>query len=162
MNRLEHTLGLGSAELFPLAREAILSWELHESAGVLVRPRRRVGAGHLVELRLNPIWPLRARRVRGTDLMTPVGACEITEVIDAEDRAGFTYRTLPGHLVRGEETFLVSVGAGGRLGVTITSTSVPGHPVLQTVAPLSVTGQRHMARRYAEGLRRVLARVGSG
>lgn len=31
MNRLEHTLDLGSAALFPLAREAILTWKLQES-----------------------------------------------------------------------------------------------------------------------------------
>lgn len=162
MNRIEHTLDLGAAELFPLAREAILSWELHESAGVLARPLRRIEVGHLVDLRLNPMWPRPPRCLRGEELTIPVGACQIAEVVDDEDRAGFTYRTQPGHLVSGDETFLVSVGADGRLGVTISSTSMPGHPLLRAVAPLSVTGQKLMARRYAHGLRQALKGASAG
>ncbi|RBP62208.1 uncharacterized protein (UPF0548 family) [Brevibacterium sanguinis] len=158
-NHLSCTLDLGAADLFPAAREAVLTWELHEAAGVLIRPRRRVDVGRRVELRLDALWPLPPRRRRV--LTVPVGGCEITEVVDTATCAGFTYRTLPGHLVSGEETFLVSIGTDGRLGVTITSTSVPEPAPLRTVAPLVVAGQQHMARRYAQGLRRILKRVRS-
>lgn len=157
MNRLEQTLDLGPAELFPLAREAVLTWKLQESAGVIARPVRRVHVGQVVKLWLNPTWPSAPRRWRGRDLVLPVGSCIVLEVIDEEARAGFIYRTLPGHLESGEQTFLVSIGTDGRLGVSITSESVPGHPLLKTAAPMSVAAQRMMARRYVAGLKRMLA-----
>ena len=157
MNRLEHHLDLGPAHLFPLAREATLTWALQESAGVSVRPARHVRHGQVVDLRLNPLWPASPRRLHGRDLTVPVGSCVVVRVVDEPDRAGFTYRTLPGHLENGEETFLVSIGSGGRLGVTISGVSVPGHPLLKAAEPVTVIGQSMMARRYAEGLRRLLA-----
>lgn len=166
MNRLEQSLDLGSAEQFPLAREAILTWKLQESAGVIARPLRRVHVGQVISLRLNPLWPLSPRRWCGRNLTIPVGSCEVVEVIDREatgrhtgeegPAAGFVYRTLPGHLESGEQTFVVSVATNGRLGVSITSESVPGHPLLKAFAPISVAAQRMMARRYAHGLRLML------
>ncbi|MGO2038162.1 MAG: DUF1990 family protein [Brevibacterium sp.] len=177
MNHLEHHLDVGPASLFPLAREAILTWHLQEGAGVIARPRRRVQAGMIVDLWLNPVWPTSPRRWRGRDLNVPVGSCEVLEVIDEPRAAGFVYRTLPGHLESGEQTFLVSIGTDDRLGVSagagdrlgdlstsddrlivsIVSDSVPGHPLLKTFAPISVAAQKMMARRYVEGLRRLLA-----
>ena len=168
MNRLKQTLDLGPAELFPMAREAILTWKLQESAGVIARPVRRVHPGQIIDLWFNPVWPSAPRRWRGRDLAlpvgscivleltVPVGSCEVIEVIDAESAAGFVYRTLPGHLESGEQTFLVSVGADGRLGVSITSESVPGHPLLKAFTPMSVAAQKMMARRYVAGLKRML------
>ena len=178
MNHLEHHRDAGPASLFPLAREAILTWHLQEGAGVIARPRRRVRAGMIVNLRLNPVWPTSPRRLRGHDLNVRVGSCEVLEVIDEPRAAGFVYRTLPGHLESGEQTFLVSIGAddrpgvsagtgdrlgglsasGDRLVVSIVSDSVPGHPLLRAFAPFSVAAQRMMARRYVEGLRRMLDR----
>ena len=157
MNQLEHHLDLGPAHLFPLAREAVLTWALQESAGVRVRPARRVRHGQVVGLRLNPLWPASPRRLHGRDLTVPVGSCVVIRVVDEADRAGFTYRTLPGHVEEGEETFLVSTGSDGRLGVTITAESVPVHPLLKAAGPVAVMGQSMMARRYAEELRRLLA-----
>lgn len=159
MNHLEQTLDVGPANLFPLAREAILTWKLQESAGVIARPVRQVYSGQQVDLWLNPVWPLPPRRLRGRDLTIPVGSCEVLEVIDTETHAGFVYRTLPGHLETGEQTFLVSIGSDDRLGVSITSDSVPGHPLLRAFAPLSVQTQKMMAARYAFGLRRLLAQL---
>lgn len=156
MSRLEQTLDLGPAELFPMARDAILTWKLQESAGVIARPVRRVHVGQVVNLWLNPTWPLPAPRLRGRELTIPVGTCEVIEVIDAESAAGFVYRTLPGHLESGEQMFLASLGSDGRLGVSITSDSVPGHPLLRAFAPMSVAAQKMMARRYAAGLKRML------
>ena len=156
MNQLEHHLDLGPAHLFPLAREAVLTWALQEGAGVSVRPARRVHSGQVIDLRLNSLWPASPRRLHGRDLTVPVGSCVVVRVIDEADRAGFTYRTLPGHVETGEETFLVMVGPDGRLGVSITAESVPGHPLLKAAGPVAVMGQSMMARRYAEGLRGLL------
>lgn len=161
MNHLEFHLNLGSADQFPLAREAIFSWMLQDLAGVVVHPARRVAEGQIVSLGLNPVWPASPRRLRGRDLLVPVGSCVVTRVIDEADRAGFTYRTLPGHLEDGEETFLVSIGADGRLGVTISADSVPAHPLLRVGAPVAAAAQELMARRYAEGLKRQLHTAGS-
>lgn len=161
MNHLEFHLDLGPAAHFPLARESVFSWALQDLAGVVVRPSRRVVEGQIVALRLNPGWPASPRRLRGRDLLVPVGSCVVTRAIDADDRAGFTYRTLPGHLEDGEETFLVSIGTDGRLAVTITADSVPAHPLLRLGAPATVAAQEIMARRYAEGLKRQLSAAGS-
>lgn len=157
MNHLENHLDVGDASLFPLAREAILTWTLQESAGVIARPSRRVHPGQIVELWLNPIWPSVPLRRRGRDRLLPVGSCIVVEVIDEETRAGFVYRTLPGHLESGEQAFLVAIGQEGRLGVTITSDSAPGHPLLRAFSPLSVAAQRMMAARYAEGMKQLLS-----
>lgn len=121
MNRLEQTLDVGSADLFPMAREAILTWKLQESAGMVARPARRVHVGQIGDLRLNPV-----------------------------------YRTLPGHLESGEQTFLVSVGADERLAASITSESVPRHPLLRAFASMSVAAQRMTATRCAEGMQLML------
>lgn len=175
MNQLERTLDVGSADLFPLAREAILEWKLQESAGVVARPARRVHVGQTINLRLNPVWPRRPLRLRGRELTVPVGSCEVVEVIDTArsetdgsaagiapeefgtgNVAGFVYRTLPGHLESGEQTFLVSVGADERLNVSITSASTPGYPPLRVFTLMSVTAQKMMATRYADGMQRML------
>ena len=161
MNHLEFHLDVGPAVQFPLARDAVFTWALQDLAGVVVRPSRRVVEGQIVDLRLNPGWPAAPRRLRGRDLLVPVGSCVVTRVIDEADRAGFTYRTLPGHLEDGEETFLVSIGTDDRLAVTISADSVPAHPLLRLGAPATVAGQEMMARRYAEGLKRQLRTAGS-
>lgn len=158
MNHLEFHLDLGPAAQFPLAREAVFSWALQELAGVVVRPSRRVVEGQIVALRLNPGWPASPRRLRGRDLLVTVGACIVSEVIDEADRAGFTYRTLPGHLENGEETFLVSADAEGRLGASITADSAPGHPPLKAAGPITTASQVMMAKRYTSGLKKLLAR----
>jgi uncharacterized protein (UPF0548 family) len=38
---------------------------------------------------------------------TVVEPVEVVSVVDEQDRVGFSYRTLPGHPVRGEEAFIV-------------------------------------------------------
>ena len=157
MNHLEHHRDLGPADLFPAAREAIFTWQLQELAGVVVRPSRRVAEGQVVDLRLNPLWPAPPRRLRGRDLLVSVGACIVSDVIDEADRAGFTYRTLPGHLENGEETFLVSTGAEGRLVASITADSVPGHPLLKATGPITTAAQTMMAKRYTSGLKKLLS-----
>lgn len=158
MNHLEHHRDLGPADLFPATREAIFTWQLQELAGVAVRPGRRVAEGQVVDLRLDPLWPTSPRRLRGRDLLVTVGSCIVSEVIDEADRAGFTYRTLPGHLENGEETFLVSTDAEGRLVASITADSVPGHPLLKAAGPITTAAQMMMAKRYTSGLKKLLTR----
>ncbi|QPS34787.1 DUF1990 family protein [Brevibacterium casei] len=160
MNHLEHVRDIGSAELFPLASEAILTWQLQEGTGVIARPQRRVRPGMVVDLWLNPLWPAPPLRQRGEDLVIPVGSCIVVDVIDTERQAGFVYRTRPGHLESGVQTFLVSIDDDDRLVVSITSRSLPGHPLLKAAAPLSVAAQKMMAARYAAGLERLLAQHG--
>ena len=88
-NRLEQSLDLGSAELFPLAREAILTWKLQESAGVIARPVRRVHVGQVIDLWLNPIWPAPPRRWRGQDLTIRIGSCTVVRCLGPSHRSRF-------------------------------------------------------------------------
>ena len=156
MNHHEHRVDLGPASLLPLARAALLNWAPHELAGVSVAPARPVRIGAVVDLRLNPVWPTSPRRLRGRDLTVPVGSCVVTDLVDEDTRAGFTYRTLPGHLESGEETFHIEVTAEGRLSFLITAESTHDHPVLRALGPLAGAGQTMMTRRYAAGLQRLL------
>lgn len=160
MNHHEHRRDVGPAELFSAAREAIFTWKLQELAGVVIRPARRVAEGLVVDLWLNPAWPAPPRRLRGRDLLVTVGSCVVIKVIDDADRASFTYRTLPGHLENGEETFLVSKDAEGSLIASVTADSTPGHPLLKAAGPISTASQTMMAKRYTSGLKKLLAGPG--
>lgn len=159
MNALEHIRDIGPAAGFPIAREAILSWQLQAGAGVIVRPQRPVRQGMIVDLWLNPLWPAPPRRLRGEDLVVPVGSCIVEDVIDTDRQAGFVYRTLPGHLETGVQTFLVSIDDDERLIASITSRSVPGNPLLKAAEPVSVASQKMMAARYAAALERLVERA---
>lgn len=79
--------------------------------------------------------------------MTLFFASRVTEVFDGAGgrgwRAGFTYRTLPGHPELGEETFAVEKdSATGEVRFSLQSWSRPGHPLTWLFLPLARRWQR--------------------
>lgn len=74
-------------------------------------------------------------------------ASRVTEVFDGPGgagwRAGFTYRTLPGHPERGEETFAVEKDAvTGEVRFSLDNWSTPGHPLTWLFLPMARRAQR--------------------
>ena len=47
--------------------------------------------------------------------------CRVIYIIDEDDRWGYAYGTLPHHVERGEESFIVSKDKGGNVTFTVES-----------------------------------------
>ena len=73
-------------------------------------------------------------------------------LVDEPDRYGFGYGTLPGHLVRGEERFLLERDAGGAVWFDLTTFSRAALPFSRFAQPLVGAAQRRGARHYARML----------
>nr|WP_231902705.1 DUF1990 family protein [Microbacterium sp. TNHR37B] len=78
---------------------------------------------------------------------------EVVEVVRTPDRVAFSYRTLPGHPVSGEEAFIVHRD-GDRVLLTLRSLTAPGDRWgWRVVHPLLRVAQRVARRRYRRALR---------
>lgn len=136
-------LGAGRAG-FEAAAETLLTWGMHEGAGLTAAVSdRRVVVGAVAELRLGP-GPLALR--------IPV---RVLEVVEEEHRRGFVYGTLPGHPERGEESFLVELIPGGAVVFDLVAFSRGARWFTTLGAPLSHVGQHLVAQRYVRALRTV-------
>lgn len=85
--------------MFARVADALLAWDIHRAAGfriVEAAPTAEVGTRLIARA---PFFPVTSR-------------CEVTAVVDEPERRGFTYRTLPGHPLEGEETFRVELRDG--------------------------------------------------
>ncbi len=97
-DRLSVILGSGPAS-FDAARRAIQNWKMFPSVMAGLWPSRpSIQPGEIVHVlfRAGPLWT--------------TNSCRILRVIDEAGetaRFGFVYGTLPGHVERGEETFVV-------------------------------------------------------
>ena len=138
--RVTRTIGHGP-EVFRVAAQRILSWGMHERAGLHVSADGPVteGMDAIVTIPL-PRYPLTA----------PV---RVLTVVDEPSRAGFTYGTLPGHPEYGEEAFTVEQQADGRVVATVTAFSRPATWYLRLAGPLGWLAQRLAANRYLDALR---------
>ena len=101
LNQFEIELGYGEA-VFRAAMKAVKEWQMFPRQMAKLDPAQSpiaVGQIVCVLFRAGPLWT--------------VNPCRILRVIDdSEDpadvvRFGFVYGTLPGHVARGEERFLV-------------------------------------------------------
>lgn len=127
---------------FTEAADRMLSWQMHERSGLeivasdeVVRP----GAVVVVVMRLGPL------RV--------TAPCRVIESFRDGARAGFTYGTLPGHPVSGQESFLVEHHDDDTVTASVTSLSRPARWFTRLGGPLSGIAQASAARRYARALR---------
>jgi uncharacterized protein (UPF0548 family) len=137
---------IGNGEqAFRRAAEALMTWRMHTGAGARVQAtaeRAAVGVNLLVCL--GPSW---------AQLEAP---CRVLHVIEQPDRIGFTYGTLTGHPVSGEESF--SVLAQGDvvrfvlIGFARPSRSLAG-TALRLSGPIGRSVTDAMLDRYARALR---------
>jgi uncharacterized protein (UPF0548 family) len=128
----------------PIARSVLADWSMHRGAGVCTHgPGPSPGSTVTLWTRVFGVWLL--------------FGCRVTDRVDTPDECGFTYATLPGHPEQGEETFLVSSLADGRLRLRITATSRPAIPATRLAGPIGRILQRRAADRYAAALRTAVA-----
>ncbi len=93
-----------------------------------------------------------------------LNACRIVYVVDetkpAVSRFGFAYGTLPGHVERGEERFLIEWHHGDdSVWYDILAFSQPNHPLVRLGYPVTRYYQKRFAR---ASLRRMAQSVGQG
>lgn len=137
-------LGTG-ADVWERASEDVLHWAVKTRSGFTVNTADPVTEGQYVQVTAG-LW--------GIKVIEPV---EVVAVVKAPERVGFSYRTLPGHPVSGEEAFIVhrdGSGAGDQFFLTIRSLTraAPQQP-WRTLFPLLMVVQRLVRRRYLRALR---------
>ena len=123
------------AEAFAAAREALDEWAMFSLSWVHTFPKPapiRKGAVVAVIFRVGWIYWF--------------NACRIVYVIDGPGRYGFAYGTLPGHVERGEERFVVEQDEGGQVWYHIAAFSRPGHWLTRLAYPLARRYQRQFVR----------------
>ena len=131
-NRIQ--LGTGEAT-FRGAVEALKHWRQFELGWVTIVPRGvrvEVGATVAVKARAFGTWSLNASRVVYT--------------IDESRRFGFAYGTLPDHVERGEERFLVEWLPDDSVWYDILAFSKPQHPLVKLSVPLARRLQHKFTR----------------
>lgn len=131
-------------DLLAAAGRAILTWRMHEAAGVRVRasaPSAEPGVRLTCALGLGPV------RV--------VVPCRVVWTAHDDDRVGFAYGTLPGHLFRGEEAFTVTRTADGDVWFAVTAFSTPAIWYTRAAGPLTGLGQQAYARLCGRALARL-------
>jgi uncharacterized protein (UPF0548 family) len=128
--------------VFDGATEGLLGWQVQRRAGVRVEPATR-------------------RVVEGTDAVLLLGfgrlairaPVRVVYLIDEPDRQGFAYGTLPGHPETGEESFVLTRAADGKVTFTITAFSRPVSLLARLAGPAGVLTQRWVTGRYLRSLR---------
>ena len=79
-----------------------------------------------------------------------INVCRVVYTIDETEgdtrRFGFAYGTVGSHVVKGEEQFLLEMGADGRVCFSVRKFSRPGHPLVWLAGPLA----RRIQRRFSE------------
>lgn len=105
-----------------------LGWVTIVPPGVEVKP----GSTVAVKARAFGTWSL--------------NACRVVYVIDEPRRWGFAYGTLPDHVERGEERFLIEWLEDDSVWYDILAFSRPQHPLVKLSAPLARRLQKRFAR----------------
>ncbi len=131
-NRIQ--LGHGEAT-YRLAVEALRNWRHFDLGWVTVAPRGvvvEVGRTVAVKARAFGTWSL--------------NACRVVYVIEEHRRFGFAYGTLPDHVERGEERFLIEWLEDDSVWYDILAFSRPQHPLVKLSAPVARMLQKRFAR----------------
>jgi uncharacterized protein (UPF0548 family) len=131
-NRIQ--LGSGEA-IYCSAVDALKHWRQFDLGWVVIAPRGvavEVGAIVAVKARAFGTWSL--------------SACRVVYTIDEARRFGFAYGTLPDHVEKGEERFLIEWLPDDTVWYDILAFSRPHHPLVKMSAPLARRLQKRFAR----------------
>jgi uncharacterized protein (UPF0548 family) len=132
-------LGTGRA-VFERGATALMSWQMHRTAGLKVTAEGDARPGARVVSRIAP------------GLTAP---CRVVYVIDEPNRRGFGYGTLAGHPETGEEAFIVSIDKAGDVWFTVRAFTRPGTLLARVSGPFGRIAQRVAAGRYISAMRRL-------
>ncbi|WP_345750258.1 DUF1990 family protein [Microbacterium rhizophilus] len=133
-------IGAGDA-VWRSASEDVLSWAVKTRSGFAVDTAGQVAVGDRLRI---------SARIGWIRIVEPV---EVVHVVAGAARVGFSYRTLPGHPVSGEEAFIVHRD-GDLVHLTVRSITRPAERGGWRLAfPLLRVVQRLVRRRYLRALR---------
>lgn len=140
-------LGVGDA-VFVAAREALAGWRQFPPSWTAIYPREApLKAGTTVLMLCRVLF---RRWVNG---------CRVVDAIDEAGpphRFGFAYGTLPSHVERGEERFLIEMDRAGNVWYEIRAFSKPRHWLLWLGYPLVRRYQAKFRRESASTLQGVV------
>lgn len=128
-------------EVFARAADRLLSWQMHEGAGLRVQASSLSVRPGTVVIVTMPLGPVRIK-----------APCRVIDVVRDSTRVGFTYGTLPGHPEIGEEAFFVERDANGTVAASVTAFSKPGRWFTRWGGPVSRAVQRRAAQDYVRAL----------
>jgi len=150
--KVNHTrieLGSGQA-VYDAAVEALRSWDQFGLPWISIGPARaaiKIGGVVAIVARKFGCWWLNSCRI-----------VYVTEVRGPVERFGFAYGTLPAHMGRGEERFLVEWDrATDQVWYDILAFSQPQHILCKIGYPFFRLSQRQFARGSAAAMRRAIA-----
>lgn len=127
-------IGEGEAR-YQSAVAALKNWRQFDLGWVTIVPRGvevKAGSTVAVKARAFGTWSL--------------NACRVVYVIDEPRRFGFAYGTLPDHVERGEERFLIEWLDDYSVWYDILAFSRPQHPLVKLSSPLARRLQKRFAR----------------
>ncbi|WP_166974960.1 DUF1990 family protein [Brevibacterium atlanticum] len=139
-------------EAFDRCAEEVLHWEVKTRSGFEIAlaagdgddgrrpPRVDPGQEPTIRVRLGPFRLPEPSRV--------------IEVVETEDRRGFTYGTKPGHPITGEESFILEHRPDDRVFLVLRSVSRAGFGIWRLGEPFVRLAQVIYRRRYGRALRR--------
>ena len=140
-HHLERQARIGAGrEVFERAGAALMSWQVHRTAGLRVTADGDARPGLRVVSRL---------------ALVIAAPCRVVYVIDEPDRRGFAYGTLCGHPESGEESFLVTIDEDGQVLFTVRAFTRPGSLLGRLSGPAGRLAQRLVAERYIRAARRL-------
>jgi len=144
---VDHTrIRLGSGEeLFRSAKRAVQGWRQFDLGWLHAFPADtpiRSGEVVAVVARTCGVWSLNAAR--------------IVYVVDEPKRFGFAYGTLPGHVERGEERFLVEQMADDSVWYDIKAFSQPKHLLTKIGYPFVRRLQKRFGRESAAAMQQAV------
>lgn len=132
-------VGYGDAA-WESAAEAVLRWEVKTQSGFSVDLVGVVQEGQRVNVKV---------KVLAFTVVEPV---EVVEVVRLPKLSGFSYRTLPGHPVNGEEAFIVHRN-GDEVVLTVRSlTRAAKQQPWRSLFPVLLIAQQFVRRRYRRAL----------
>lgn len=137
-------IGSGRAS-FDAAAGCLMTWEMHRRAGFGVTASApRAAPGVNVLMRLGPSW------------LSVDAPCRVIHVNEEVDRVGFTYGTLEGHPVQGEESFSVLLD-GDDVRFVVIAFSRPAKLITRLPGPFSNLAQRKILDRYERAIQTAIA-----
>jgi uncharacterized protein (UPF0548 family) len=127
-------LGHGPA-VFEAAKTAICQWKMFPSGWTKIEPEQApIVEGGVVAMlaRVMGVWW--------------INSCRIVYVIDNDRQFGFAYGTLPRHVERGEELFLVELDESGVVHYRIRAFSKPRLWLVRLAYPVARQNQKRFCR----------------
>lgn len=135
-------VGAGPAAFAALA-EGMRDWGIHRGAGHAVRTAGAPAVGQAFDFGIG-VGPLRLW-----------ASCQVVWVRDESDGYGYGFGTLPGHPARGEEAFVATLDADGRVWFETRAFSQPATWYARLGGPATRRFQDWVTDRYVAAARRL-------